>query len=122
MSPTVIILVAVGLVLVACFALRRFESLSGKTTDELCAVLRGSEWLFYRNTLLELRRRGEDIREEVIPVLDLLVSERQRQRIAGWLILRELYPDLAVRVPDYRPQESPAVCGEKTRKLFIQAG
>src|SRR6266404_5604769 len=113
MNTPLIILVAIGIVLVGFFAWRRFESLSGKTTEELRAILQGADWLFYRNSLIELRKRGEDIKPEVVPILNLLISDSKQQRIGGWLVLKELNPELASRVSDYKPQDAPGVCKEK---------
>src|SRR6266403_1121790 len=118
MNTPLIILVAIGMVIVSFFALRRFESLSAKTTEQLRAILQGSDWLFYRKALRELRKRGEDIKPEVVPILNLLISDSKQQRIGGWLILKQLYPELASRVSDYKPEDLPEVCKEKMQKIF----
>ena len=120
MNTPLIILVAIGIVLVGFFAWRRFERLSGKTTEELRAILQDSDWLFYRNSLIELRKRGEDIKPEVVPILNLLISDSKQQRIGGWLILKQLYPELASRVSDYKPEDLPEVCKEKMQKIFLR--
>ncbi len=121
MTIPIIIVAAVGLAVTGFFALRRFESMAGKTTEELRGILRSPDWLFYRNALVELRRRGEDIKAEVVPILHLVISDAKAQRIGGWMILREFYPDLAARVPDYKPAEPPEVCKEKMQKILLQA-
>jgi hypothetical protein len=89
-----------------------------KSTDQLRAILRGPEWTYYRNVLIELQRRGEDIKEDVVPILNLLISESRFHREGGWMILKEIYPDLAARVPDYNPKETDNVCKEKMQKRF----
>ncbi len=122
MSTPSILLILVGILFVGFFAWRRFESLRGKTTEELRAILHGPDWLFYRNALVELRRRGEDIKQEVVPVLNLLISESRQQRIGGWLMLKKLYPELVSRVSDYRPEDLPDVCKEKMQKIFLRMG
>lgn len=122
MNLPIVIVSGVVIALGGFFAWRRFESMRGKSSEELRAILRSSEWLFYRNALVELRRRGEDIENEVTPVLNLVISDAKRQRIAGWIILRELYPDLAARVPDYKPHEAADACKEKMRKIFLREG
>jgi hypothetical protein len=119
MNTPLIIVVAVAVILVGFFAWRRFESLSGKTTEELRAISQGSDWLFYRKALRELRKRGEDIKPEVMPILNLLISDSKHQRIGGWLILKVLYPELASRVTDYKPQDAPDVCKGKMQKIFL---
>ena len=121
MNIPLVILASIAVAAGGFFALRRFEGMKGKSTDELRAILRGPEWMFYRNALIELRRRSEDIKEEVMPILNLVIADAKPQRIAGWLILRELYPDLSARVPDYKPEESPDVCKEKMQKVFLRA-
>ena len=118
MNTPVIILAGLALVITGFYALRRFESMRNKSSEELRAILHGQDWLFYRNALLELRRRGEDIRQEVMPVLNLLVADSRQLRIGGWLILRQVYPELASRVPEYNPREALDVCKEKMQKIF----
>jgi len=118
MNTLILLVAGIGVALAGYFVLRRFESMKRKSSDELRAMLRSPDWLFYRNALSELRRRREDIRGEVAPILNLLISDAKAQRIAGWLTLRELYPDLAERVPDYRPEESPDACKDKLEKIF----
>jgi hypothetical protein len=122
MNLPVIIIAGIVVGIGGYLALRRFESLRGKSTDELRAILHSPDWLFYRNALIELDRRGEDIRQEVMPILDLLISDTRQQRIAGWYTLRELYPELASRVPDYKPEESSDVCKEQMQKLLLHSG
>ena len=102
-------------------ALRRFESLAGKSTEDLRAGLQQPQWTFYRNALRELRRRGESIQEEVVPVLSLLVADSYAQRYCGQLILREMYPELAARIAGYDPKDTPEVCRQKTRSLMVRA-
>ena len=122
MNIVIIILVVSAVVIIGLFALRRFESMRNKSNDELRAILRGSEWLYYRNAILELQRRGEDIKPEVMPVLDLLISDIKQQRIGGWLILKQLYPELASRVPDYKPEEPQDTCKEKIQEIIGSCG
>lgn len=120
MNIWLIILGVIGLVVGGVFALRRFESMAGKTNEQLRDILHGSDFLFYRNALVELRKRGEDISQEVLPILDLLVSDDRDRRTVGSMILRELYPDLAARISDYKPFETPDICRQKIQKIFIK--
>jgi hypothetical protein len=121
MNILYIVLGVIALIVVGIFALRAFESMKGFSNDQLRAMLRSPNWLFYRNALLELRRRGEDIKLEVMPILNLLISDVKKERMGGWMIFGEFYPDLAARVPDYKPAETPDVCKEKMQKMFMQA-
>lgn len=120
-SPAGILLVLFVVVLATIAGLRRLESMKDKTTGELRAILRSAEWTFYRSALIELRGRKEDIRPEVVPVLDLLTSDSKHQRIAGWLILEELYPELAARVPQFRPEDAVMACKEKLQPILLAA-
>jgi hypothetical protein len=121
MSTPTIFLIGVVVVVSGYFVVRRLESMSGKSTEELKAILNSSNWTYYRNALVELHRRGEDINELVVPILNLLISESKSQRIGGWMILRQLYPDLASRVSDFKPQETPEICKDKLQKIILQA-
>ena len=114
------VLVVVAAVANISYAWKRFVNLSDQTTAELRSWLRSPEWPFYGSALLELRQRGEDIQPEVMPVLNLLVSGSYYQRLNGWLILRQLYPELAARVADYNPKETIAACKEKL--IGVQPG
>jgi hypothetical protein len=122
MQISIIIIPAVAIVAVGAYVAHRcFLSMKSKSTEQLRAILRGPEWTFYRNVLIELRRRGEDIKEEVVPILNLLISESRFHREGGWMILKEVYPDLAARVPDYNPKETNDVCKEKMQKILLRA-
>jgi|SRR3954470_21598346 hypothetical protein len=117
-----IIIPAVAVVAVSAFLMhRRLLSMRSKSTDQLRAILHGPDWTFYRNALIELRRRGEDIKEEVVPILHLLISESRFHREGGWMMLKEIYPDLAARLPDYNPKETDNVCKEKMQKILLRA-
>jgi hypothetical protein len=94
----------------------RFQS-----TQKLRGYLRNTDFLYFRNALKELKRRGEDIKEEVVPILHLLISDDKQQRVVGWLILKEIYPELAGRVPTFNPHESADICKEKMRGVLLQA-
>lgn len=84
-------------------------------------ILQESDWTYYHNALKELQRRGEDIKADVVPILHLLLSDSKYQRIGGWMILKSVYPDLAMRVDDFRPEESLPICKEKLEKIFLKA-
>ncbi len=92
-------------------------NLSSQTTEELRSWLHGPAWPFYGQALMELKRRGEDIKQDVVPVLNLLRSGSCDRRLNGWLILKQLYPDLAARAADYDPKEPFDACEEKLSRL-----
>ncbi len=115
--PVLVVVVAAANVL---WAWRRAVNLSGQTTAELRSWLRGPEWALYGQALVELKQRGEDIKQEVMPVLRLLASGSYPQRLDGWLILTKLYPDLAARAADYNPRETIESCRQKA--AGIEAG
>jgi hypothetical protein len=120
MQVSYILAAILGAGLIGFLTLRRFESMVGKSLDELRAYLRSPEWMFYRKALQELVRRGEDIKADVPPILELVISESKSKRTAGWMILKEFYPDLASRVTDYKPLEPPEVCREKMQNIFLR--
>ena len=112
--PVVVMVAAAANVL---FAWKRFANLSNTTTAELRAWLQGRQWPLYGQALTELKRRGEDIRQDITPVLGLLASISYQQRLDGWLILKQLYPELATRAADYNPRETIESCRQKLAAL-----
>jgi hypothetical protein len=116
-----IILGIVGVVVVALVLFVRWNTLRTRSTEELRAFLRSGDWTYYRYALLELRRRGVDIRGENRQVIRLLMSESPFRRQAGWMILRDLYPELAAQLPDYNFRDNDEVCREKASRIFPPA-
>ena len=114
---TFIILGIVGVMIFAVVSFRRWNSLRSRSTEELRAFLRSGDWTYYRNALIELRRRGLDINGENRQVIRMLMAESPFRRQAGWMILREIYPDLAAKVPDYNFRDSDETCKEKIGKI-----
>ena len=119
MNKWIIVATVLGIFLILMLYDRFVPRFQG--TQKLRGYLRNSDFLHFRNALKELKRRGEDIREEVVPILHLLVSDDRRQRIVGWLILKEIYPELASRVPTFNPHENSDICKEKMRGVLLQA-
>jgi hypothetical protein len=93
------------------------RDLGRKTTTQLRASLHSSGCLTPNAVLLELQRRGEDIRCELPIVLDLLVSDDIVLRSRGWAALTSAFPQLAERVRDYRIGDSLDECRRKTELL-----
>jgi hypothetical protein len=91
--------------------------LKAKSTVELRAQLHGSKCLTPNVVLLELQSRGEDIRQELPVVLDLLVSEDTGRRGQGWAALSSAFPELVERIRDYRIGDSVDECRRKTEIL-----
>ena len=113
-----IILGIVSLVVVAVVIFLRWNSLRSRSTEELRAFLRSGDWTYYRNALIELRRRGVDIKDENRQVIRMLMAESAFRRQAGWMILRDIFPDLAAKVPDYDFRDSDETCEQKIRKIL----
>jgi hypothetical protein len=121
MKLTIILAVAVAIA-IAVVVFYRWNSLRSKSTEELRAFLRSGDWTFYRNALIELRRRGVDIAGENRQVLRMLMAESPFRRQAGWLIVKEIYPDLAAQqLSDYNFRDSDETCKEKISKILPAA-
>ncbi len=88
-----------------------------KSSAELRSYLRSPACLTPNCVLLELRRRGEDIRGELPVVVDLLVSEDAGRRGHGWAALTSAFPELVEQVRDYRVGDSVDECRRKTEIL-----
>jgi hypothetical protein len=67
--------------------------------------------------LLELQRRGEDIRSYLPMLLDMLVAEDTSLRGFGLAALASAFPDLAKQINDYRITDSVESCRLKTAGL-----
>jgi hypothetical protein len=93
------------------------RALAAKTTAELKADLHSPDCLIPNFVLLELRRRGQDIRRELPLILDLLVSENVGRRSHGWAALTSAFPELAEQIGDYRLGDSVDECRRKTEIL-----
>jgi hypothetical protein len=92
-------------------------SLASKTSDQLHALLHGPDCQAPNLVLLELQRRGEDVRSELGLILDLLVSEDFAQRGRGWAAMSSAFPDLAGQARDYHLGDSVGECRRKTEAL-----
>jgi hypothetical protein len=101
------------------WAVRR--QLAAKSVVELRADLRDPNCFIANVVLLELHRRGEDIRPELSVVLDMLVSEDFGRRGQGWAALSSAFPDMAVSITDYRINDSVVECRRKTEFLRAAA-
>jgi hypothetical protein len=88
-----------------------------KSVTELRACLHSPTCLTPNCVLLELQHRGEDIRQELPRVLDLLVSEDVDRRGFGWAALASAFPELVGQVRDYRVGDSVAECRRKIEIL-----
>ena len=95
--------------------------LTPKTPAELRQYLRSPECLTPNCVLLELRRRGEDIRCELPVVVDLLVSADVGRRGFGWAALNSAFPELVSQIPDYRIGDPIEECRRNTEVLTRMA-
>lgn len=93
------------------------RDLGTKSTSDLRAELHDPSCVTPNCVLLELQYRGEDIRQELPVVLDLLVSDDVGRRGLGWAALTSAFPDLAKQIQDYRIGDSVDECRRKTRIL-----
>lgn len=91
--------------------------LSPKSTDELHAMLRDEDCFIPNFVLLELARRGEDIQQELPVVLEMLESDHPSRRGFGWAALTSAFPELAKKISNYRPNQSPEICRKKMEPL-----
>jgi hypothetical protein len=98
------------------------RDLAGKSTAGLRAELRNPAALTPNAVLLELRRRGEDIRPDLPVVLDMLVAEDFGRRARGWAALSSAFPEWAARLADYRGDSPVSDCRRKTERLRAEAG
>jgi hypothetical protein len=113
-----IILGVFSVVVVAVVFFLRWNSFRGRSTEELRAFLRSGDWTYYRNALIELRRKGVDIKGENRQVIRMLMAESPFRRQAGWMILKEIYPELAAQLPDYNFRDNDEVCREKASRIL----
>jgi MFS family permease len=98
--------------------------LTKETTDSLRARLGDHAtplyqlWPLYQLLIMkELRKRGENIWSDLPLVLTLLASELIDERHGGWQVLRTFFPDLAAKIPDYDPFQTPADCRAKAEGI-----
>ncbi len=89
----------------------------GKSDDDLRADLHHPECKYPNFTLLELNYRGADISSELPVVLDMLESPDLKRRRAGVAAITSAFPDMADKVPDYRPTDTVDECKRKIRVL-----
>jgi hypothetical protein len=79
---------------------RRYEKM---TTDALREHLHAGECSTPNLVLLELRRRGETIEDELPLLQQMLASEDVQQRTRGWAALRSAFPERATQRAGYSP-------------------
>ena len=86
--------------------------------DELVSELRDPKCLTPNVHLLELNRRGYDIRQELPCVHSLLASPNVDRRTTGWAALISAFPDLVATVPGYCPTASTGECQQRCMPLL----
>lgn len=86
--------------------------------DELISELRDPTCLTPNVHLLELNRRGYDIRGELPSIHSLLASESVDRRTSGWAALTSAFPDLIEKVPGYSPTAPADDCGQRCTPLL----
>ena len=91
------------------------RDLTAKTTAELRAYLENPNCPTPNLVLLELRSRGEDIRQELPVVLDMLSANDVGRR--GWAALTSAYLELVPQLGDYRLEDPVDECRKKAGRL-----
>jgi hypothetical protein len=89
-SSTVAFLI--GFILVAVYLFKR-RDWNRQTNEQLVAKAAGDDWAHWKNALLELQRRGEDVQAYVPRIATRLVSNSIVEREAARLTLSDLFPD-----------------------------
>lgn len=92
---------------------------SGKTPNDLRAMLRSPGVLAPNVLLLELRARGENVECELPIVLDMLTAPAREVRIRGWHALVSAFPEQARSINDYRIDDPLDESRRKIQKLRI---
>jgi hypothetical protein len=91
--------------------------LARQSTSELRAAWKSGSTPVPNLVLLELRRRGEDIRSELPLLLEMLVSPDVGRRCLGWAALTSAFPELMEQLRDYRPADSLEECRKNSERL-----
>ncbi|MEZ6040619.1 MAG: glycine zipper domain-containing protein [Planctomycetaceae bacterium] len=94
---------------------RRFDRM---TDEQLEGELHDPACLTPNILLLELNRRGFDIRRELPFVQSLLASDEMHRRTAGWAALNSAFPELVGRIPSYNPTATTAECKAECEPLL----
>jgi len=95
-----------------------FNEIDGSSDSELKEMLTRGEWRFgHTLALLHLAARGHDVQPELPRVLSMLESDSRLTRVYGLDALRVVYTELAVKIPDYDPNESTEICRHKVARL-----
>jgi len=76
-----------------------------------------AKWPIYPLVMRELRKRGEDLRSELPLVLMLLCGDPPERRHRGMRMLRNFFPDLASKIPDYDAWQTTAECRAKAESI-----
>jgi hypothetical protein len=92
-----------------------------RSSEELRASLRTGECRAVNLLLLELALRGEDIRQELDFVLEMLVSTSYDERCRGWAAMLTAFPELAEKVSDYSPIDTPSDRRAKVERVRVAA-
>lgn len=88
------------------------------SSEQLRASLRSPDCMTPNLVLLELKSRGEDVRNELPVVVGLLTSEDIPTRGRGWAALNSAFPELVEKVADYRLNDSADECRRKASVLL----
>ena len=93
------------------------KEFSDKSVEELRELLHEGKTLTPNLLLIALMLRGEEIDQDIFPVLNLLESEVSYSRVLGFAALRTGYPYLKQFICDYSPMNSLDVCRSQVSEL-----
>lgn len=94
---------------------RRLDRL---TNEELLAELHEGDCLTPNIHLLELSRRGYEIKRELPYVHSLLASTEMHRRTTGWAAFTSAFPELIDTIPGYNPTSTTDICRQKCKPLL----
>jgi hypothetical protein len=95
-----------------------FKELEKSSNEQLWKIVSMSWWNFYQTiALLQLAKRGQDVRSRLPRIVDMLESNDRLTRIYGWDALRLVFTDLMAQVPGYNPRGSVEECRRSAAEL-----
>lgn len=91
-----------------------------KPREELVAMASGKEWRYWRHSIRELMRRGEDVRPYLRSVAGYLVDEKRMPREAARSVLADLLPGAKQQLSNakFNGADEPAVSREKLTGFY----
>jgi hypothetical protein len=95
-----------------------FREIEGSSNEKLRAITEMKFWNFYTTlALLQLAARGEEVRQKLPRIIDMLESDSLLNRLYGWDALRLVFDKETEIIADYNPRASTEDCRSKIAKL-----